>query len=227
MVKLTSTSRVALISTMGDDLTVVNAARVSFAKESEYAPDKDNVAVLKMTDAKLIAYLARNHHWTPFAHTMFTFRIACPIFVARQWFRHTIGVARNEVSRRYVDEEVEYFLPEIIRAKPEASIKQGSAGTHEFSDYWRSHIEIHYAAADRLYTAMIADGVAPEQARIVLPLGHMTEFYETGSLAFYMRCATLRLDPHAQSEIRDLMELLGNVIAPLCPVSWATLPPLG
>jgi thymidylate synthase (FAD) len=192
--KTTNTCRVALVDSMGNDLRVMDAARV-----------------------------ADHDHWTPFAHVMVTLRIACPVFIARQWFRHTIGVARNEVSRRYVDDDVQYFLPDEIRARPDASIKQGSGGKHPKSDQWRDAIDCVYTIADCLYEEMIADGVAPEQARMVLPLAHMTEFYETASLAFYGRVAGLRLDPHAQEEVRDLRELIDSTIQPIAPAAWQAL----
>jgi len=204
---------------MGNDLRVADAARVSFAKQSSL----DDNGELRAGDGKLIKYLADHDHWTPFAHVMVTLRIACPVFVARQWIRHTIGVARNEVSRRYVDDEVQYFLPDEIRARPDASIKQGSGGKHPKSDQWRDAIDCVYTIADCLYEKMIADGVAPEQARMVLPLAHMTEFYETASLAFYGRVAGLRLDPHAQEEVRDLMELIDQAIQPIAPAAWQAL----
>ena len=217
--KTTNTCRVALVDSMGNDLRVADAARVSFAKQSSL----DENGELRAGDGKLIKYLADHDHWTPFAHAMVTLRIACPVFVARQWFRHTIGVARNEVSRRYVDDEVQYFLPDEIRARPDASIKQGSGGNHPKSDQWRDAIDCVYTIADCLYEKMIADGVAPEQARMVLPLAHMTEFYETASLAFYGRVAGLRLDPHAQEEVRDLMELIDQAIQPIAPAAWQAL----
>ena len=217
--KTTNTCRVALVDSMGNDLRVADAARVSFAKQSSL----DENGELRAGDGKLIKYLADHDHWTPFAHVMVTLRIACPVFVARQWFRHTIGVARNEVSRRYVDDEVQYFLPDEIRARPDASIKQGSGGKHPKSDQWRDAIDCVYTIADCLYEKMIADGVAPEQARMVLPLAHMTEFYETASLAFYGRVAGLRLDPHAQEEVRDLMELIDHAIQPIAPAAWQAL----
>jgi thymidylate synthase (FAD) len=217
--KTTNTCRVALVDSIGNDLRVVDAARVSFAKQSSL----DDNGELRAGDGKLIKYLADHDHWTPFAHVMVTLRIACPVFVARQWFRHTIGVARNEVSRRYVDDEVQYFLPDEIRARPDASIKQGSGGKHPKSDQWRDAIDRVYTIADCLYEKMIADGVAPEQARMVLPLAHMTEFYETASLAFYGRVAGLRLDPHAQEEVRDLMELIDQAIQPIAPAAWQAL----
>jgi thymidylate synthase (FAD) len=204
---------------MGGDLRIADAARVSFHKESSL----DENGELRQSDARILKYLADHDHWTPYAHVMVTLRIACPIFVARQWFRHTIGVARNEVSRRYVDEPPEYFLPNVIRERPDASIKQGSGGEHPNSLWWINRIEPLFEEIDRLYAQMIEDGVAPEQARMILPMAHMTEFYETASLAFYGRVAGLRLDSHAQEEIRDLMWLVDAAVEPIAPVGWRAL----
>jgi thymidylate synthase (FAD) len=204
---------------MGGDLRIADAARVSFHKESSL----DENGELRQSDARILKYLADHDHWTPYAHVMVTLRIACPIFVARQWFRHTIGVARNEVSRRYVDEPPEYFLPNVIRERPDASIKQGSGGKHPNSLWWINRIEPLFEEIDRLYAQMIEDGVAPEQARMILPMAHMTEFYETASLAFYGRVAGLRLDSHAQEEIRDLMWLVDASVEPIAPVGWRAL----
>lgn len=207
------------MDSMGSDLRVVDAARVSFNKQSTL----DEHGQLKQKDARLIKFLADNDHWTPFAHIMVTLRIACPVFVARQWFRHTIGVARNEVSRRYVNEDPEFFLPDIIRSRPDGSIKQGSGGEHPHSAHWRQCMETYFDYGDILYKQMIEAGVAPEQARTILPVAHMTEFYETASLAFYGRVMGLRLDPHAQEEIRDLAREVGNAVRPIAPVSFEAI----
>jgi thymidylate synthase (FAD) len=178
---------------------------------------------LKQSDVGLVRYLAEHNHWTPFAHVVVTLRLAMPIFIARQWFKHTVGGTRNEVSRRYVDDQPEYFLPEILRARPDGSIKQGSGDEHPNSKFWLDAIKLQWQDVDYLYERMIADGVAPEQARIILPMGHMTEFYETASLSFYARAAGLRLDGHAQKEIRDLMLLVAEAVQPIAPVSWDRL----
>lgn len=219
--KITNTCRVDLVDAMGDDLRVVNAARVSMAKESVHDWDKPNG--LNLPDAKLLSYLAKNEHWTPFSHVVITLRIVAPIFTARQWFRSTVGVARNEVSRRYVDDAPEYFLPDVIRERPEKSIKQGSGGEHPKSKSIREDMEALFHYIDRFYRMMIEDGVAPEQARMVLPTSHMTEWYETGSLAYFARVAKLRLDHHAQVEVQDMMKLVAAAVAPIAPVSWTAL----
>ena len=207
---------VELLDTFGDDLTVVNAARVSFAKESTEMCERD---------AKLISYLADHHHVTPFFHPQARFRIKMPIFVAREWYRHQIGFARNEVSRRYVDMEPECWLPAVedLRAR-DPKLKQGSRPDPVAeAAWWQARIRQDHARSVDLYNEMIAGGVAPEVARVVLPQGMYTEFIETGSLAAYARLCGLRTSPDAQREIqayaRGLMELLG----PKFPVSWTAL----
>lgn len=209
---------VELLEKFGDDLTVVNAARVSFAKESKEFSEQD---------AKLVRYLAKHHHVTPFFHPQLRFRIKMPIFVAREWFRHQIGFARNEVSRRYVDSPPECYVPapEDIRAR-DPKAKQGSksepidnaAHTHE-------HIkEITHECMD-VYNTLLKQGVAPEIARMVLPQSMYTEFIETGSLAAYARLCALRLDPTAQKEIRDYATAVDKLLRDAFPVSWPALMP--
>jgi thymidylate synthase (FAD) len=206
--------KVTLIDHMGSDLTVVNAARVSMGKESKAFSDKD---------AKLISYLAVHNHWTPFAHCMITMREKVPLFVARQRFKHTVGFAYNEVSRRYVDDEPELFVPSW--RKRADNVKQGSAGP--LSESMNEQVEAIYknATTEALaaYDCLIAAGVCPEQARMVLPQSMYTEYYVTGSLAAWARAYQLRIDKHAQHEIRCLAELWDSVIAPLYPESWKWL----
>lgn len=220
--------KVDYINHMGDDLTVVNAARVSFDKESEWfmgnPPDYGMAGVLNPKDEKLISYLAKNKHWTPFSHCMITVRETVPIFVARQRMRHTVGFTYNEVSRRYVDDEPEFFKP-IWRQKAE-NIKQGSAGqikdyklTHYFDETYNEVLQV----CEDAYTNLIDIGVAPEQARMVLPLSTYTSYYCTGSLAAFSRAYLLRSEPHAQKEIQDLASMWNDIIKPLYPVSWNAL----
>lgn len=202
---------VELIDHMGEDLDVVNAARVSFHKESNE---------LSSSDIKLTHYLAKHDHWTPFAHCFAKFRVKVPIFVARQWFKHTVGFAYNEVSRRYVSDEPELFKAEVWRGKPEGNIKQGSSSTLEFIDddtlglleqsVWH-------------YNMLIEKGIAPEMARMVLPQATMTEFIVSGSLAAWARFYNLRSDDHAQHEIRWCAEQIGEEMAECFPNSWAAL----
>jgi thymidylate synthase (FAD) len=203
-----------LLEVFGTDLTVVNAARVSFEKESHS---------LTPGDERLIRYLADHQHISPFFHPQAQFRLKMPIFVAREWFRHQIGFARNEVSRRYVDSDPEFWTPDILRER-DTNKKQGSKETAiEANEEGRQQILAHNAESLRLYQDLLSKGVCPEQARIVLPQNMMTEFIETGSLAAYARLYQLRTDPHAQREIRELAYRIGELLSEAFPVSWAAL----
>jgi len=218
--------RVDLVDCMGTDLSVVNAARVSMAKESVW--DLEQVGFFKVTklsdaDVKLIGYLAKNKHWTPFSHPQITFRIKAPIFVARQWFKHMIGITRNEESRRYIDSEPEFFIPDTVRTRPAVSIKQGSGGAHPECETWREVLIEATGTALATYQIMVADGVAPEQARMILPQNTMTEWVETASLAAICRACGLRLDGHAQQETRMVAEQVAEIVARKFPVSWSAL----
>lgn len=211
-----SIGQVQLLHTMGDDLMVVNAARVSFNKESK---------MMTAGDAKLIKYLADHNHVTPFFHPQIQFRIKMPIFVAREWYRHQIGFARNEVSRRYVDSQPECYVPqeEDIRER-DKNLKQGSKSTPVVdADKIRKMFDETTKAAVETYNALLVKDVAPEVARMILPQSMYTEFIETGSLAAYARLYKLRHDPHAQKEIRDYADAVGKIIAEKFPVSWVAL----
>jgi len=203
-----------LIDSMGGDLTAVNAARVSFAKKKDVMDEKDE---------RLIRYLASHKHWTPFGHIILQFRITAPIFVARQWYRHTVGFARNEESRRYIRNEPSVFHPTNWRSKPEGSIKQGSGSVHQDSHFWDKDYKNLVDRSLRFYNKMIEDGVAPEQARMVLPQGTETSWVETASLYAYARLCNERMQPDAQVEIRDLAEMVYNECADVAPVSWKEL----
>ena len=207
------------IAHLGDDLMVVNSARVSFLKESEFDLD----GKVEPRDEKLINYLATHNHWTPFSHPQITLRETVPIFVARQRFKHMVGFTYNEVSRRYVDDTPEFFMPEVWRSRPEGSMKQGSGDAHPRSDTWVNSYNSFIELTLRQYEAMIKDGVAPEQARMVLPQSMMTSYYVTGSLAAFARAFKQRIDAHAQVEIQELAKQWGEIIQPLFPVSWAAL----
>lgn len=207
---------VELLDTFGDDLTVVNAARVSFAKES---------TEFSARDGRLINYLAEHNHVTPFFHPQLRFRIKMPIFVAREWYRHQIGFARNEVSRRYVDVTPECWCPrpEEFRAR-DANLKQGSAEEPvSTAGIWAASVKESQSLAIDLYEKMIAEGVAPEVARCVLPQSMYTEFIETGSLAGYARLCGLRTGADAQREIQGYAGGLATLVGPRFPVSWAAL----
>jgi len=207
---------VELLDKLGSDLTVVNAARVSFAKQSDSFNESDE---------RLIRYLAKHKHWTPFSQCQVQLRIAAPIFVARQAFKSSVGTSRNEISRRYVDELPTYYNPQEWRSRPTNGMKQGSgealskAVNNKCS---RIHVDI-VALADEAYRKLLLLGAAPEQARMVLPQAMMTEWIETGSLAYWARFYGLRSSPDAQKEIQDLAEKVAAVIAPLFPISWKAL----
>lgn len=205
---------VELLDTFGSDLTVVNAARVSFNKTADELTDRD---------AKLIKYLADHKHVTPFFHPQAQFRLKMPIFVAREWFRHQIGFARNEVSRRYVDSTPEMYLPAIVRAR-DKNLKQGSKSEPILANaLGRDLIQDINDRALETYEQLLEMGTAPEVARTVLPQGMFTEFIETGSLAAYARLCSLRLDPAAQWEIRQYAEAVRQLLMSRFPVSWAAL----
>jgi thymidylate synthase (FAD) len=209
---------VELLDTFGDDLTVVNAARVSFAKES---------TTMEPRDEKLLKYLADHHHITPFFHPQLRFRLKMPIYVAREWFRHTIGFARNEVSRRYVDDPPTFYLPrpEDMRER-DANLKQGSKATPiEEARHYRDLMKQFHRQAEELYAELLEAKLAPEIARGVLPQSMYTEFIETGSLSAYSRLCGLRMDPHAQAEIRAYAGAVAELIETRFPVSWRALHP--
>ena len=146
-----------------------------------------------------------------------------PLFVAREWYRHNIGLVRNEISRRYVDSLPEFYLPKVWRMRPDKSIKQGSGGTHPQSSNWFEAVLDLANEANSTYLEMIEDGIAPEMARMVLPQSMYTEFYETGSLAAYARICGLRIAPDAQQETRRYAEAVSELIAPYFEHSWAAL----
>jgi thymidylate synthase (FAD) len=201
---------VELQDTFGSDLTVVNAARVSFAKE---------VCEFKEGDRKLINYLVKHNHISPFFHPQIRFRLKMPIFVAREWFRHTIGFSRNEVSRRYVDDEPEIFIPEELRAR-DSNKKQGSKDSSiENNDAMVQKIRDFSNQSLELYNELLKEQVAPEVARGVLPQNMYTEFIETASLYGYMRLCRLRLDPQAQKEIREYATLISKLLEQKFPAS--------
>jgi thymidylate synthase (FAD) len=217
-----------LIQHMGDDLTVVNAARVSFDKESEWVEfgldyvTNEPILFLGEGDKKLISYLAKHGHWTPFSHCTITLRETIPIFVARQRFKHMVGFTYNEVSRRYVSDEPNFFTPDGWRRKAE-NVKQGSSS--ELVEDVAIDEEYHQFLyqAYTLYKTMLDAGIAPELARMVLPQSMYTSYYVTGSLYAFARAYNLRSDPHAQKEIQDLAAMWDEIIRPLYPVSWDAL----
>lgn len=207
---------VELLHVMGDDLMVVNAARVSFAKES---------VEFKEQDAKLINYLAKHNHISPFFHPQVQFRIKMPLFVAREWYRHQIGFARNEVSRRYVDTPPECWIPDPSELRQrDPKIKQGSKENPVGnSNFLHGAIAYQVRESINLYEQLLDQEVAPEIARTVLPQSMYTEFIETGSLAAYARLYKLRTSPDAQREIQKYARMVGDELSKKFPVSWAAL----
>lgn len=228
---------VEYVNHMGDDLAVVNAARVSFDKESnwelvdapQYGCDPNELYtqhVLSEQDKKLINYLAKNNHWSPFAHNSITLRIKAPIFVARQLVKHQVGGVWNEVSRRYVDSEPEFYFPDVWR-KAAKNVKQGSSDEKLEMLYpemdLAMYIESVLAETLSLYQTCLSKGMCPEQARMILPQNTMTEWWWTGSLMFFARVCKQRLDPHSQKETRDVAELISKQLLKLFPYSWEVL----
>lgn len=225
---------VTLIDNMGSDLSVVNAARVSFDKTSDWevvgykeevdieSRSIDLYPVHKLNDAdrKLISYLATHNHWSPFSHAFASFRIKAPIFVARQLVKHTVGLAWNEVSRRYVSTEPEFYLPDYWR-KSATNVKQGSAEALAgyFDPVTKKATELCLSA----YILMLSEGVCAEQARMILPQNTMTEWIWSGSLYAFARVCNLRLDSHTQKETQLVAQQLNNYMKDLFPESWKAL----
>lgn len=232
--------KVELIHSVGDDLDVANAARVSFDKVSEweyvnaacvdeqYRPIPEHSdKVLSEKDVKLINYLAKHKHHSPFNHSFLSFRVKAPIFVARQLVKHKF-MPWNEVSRRYVDSEPEFYFPEYWRSKAD-NVKQGSAegpviamriqDANEMTpEDW---VKLDVKQCLRAYNQMLVKGVCPEQARMVLPQNTMTEWRWSGTLGAFLDMLVLRLDPHTQKETRDVAELIAKEVKKLFPVSYA------
>ncbi|NBP03907.1 MAG: FAD-dependent thymidylate synthase [Proteobacteria bacterium] len=210
-------SEVTLVDKMGSDLSVVNAARVSFAKQSEFTTDESGKQFLSEQDERLIRFLATHNHWTPFGHASLSLHFKTPIFVARQLFKHEVGGVKNEISRRYVDNEPEFYIPDQWRKRHENK-KQGS---HE-----DQFVNINPAVIDNtiekclsLYNYLLEQGVAPEQARMILPQNMMVEWYWTGSLYFFARICNLRLQKDAQLETREVAEQIREIMQKEFPVS--------
>lgn len=206
---------VNLIDHMGSDLNVVNAARVSFGKAKDALDDADE---------KLIGYLARHEHWSPFAHTSVQFRVTAPIFVARQLAKHQVGAAWNEESRRYIDDAPIVYGPDTWRGRAD-NVKQGSGEALSLGDAYlcdRAYNTARGIATETYYT-LLERGVAPEQARMILPQATMTTWIWTGSLLFFARVCKLRLDDHAQAETREIARQIADWCNTLFPASWAAL----
>lgn len=251
--KTTNKSTVECINSMGSDLTVVNAARVSFDKESKWEEQifdteeeagqfgsvdldwvmSDNwmggypATRLSNKDEKLIKYLAKHNHWSPFAHTSIQLRVTAPIFVARQLVKHQVGGVWNEVSRRYVDDEPTFYFPTKWRKRAENK-KQGSSDEtvkpifHLYDDGDGAYLN-SVAASLQTYEELLVSGVAPEQARMVLPQNMVTSWYWTGSLMFFHRVYKQRTDSHSQLETQEVAHQIGDICAELFPTAWSAL----
>lgn len=233
--------KVEYIQHYGTDLTVVNAARVSFDKQSEWEYyDEDgrgpcdspshcgeyfNIAKLKSADEKLIRYLAKHKHTSCFEHMGATLKLKVPIFIARQIQRHRT-FSYNEISRRYVDTEPEFFWPDKWRKRAE-NVKQGSSDTAVTGEMWAyglpSAITEHVSDAVWLYNDMLDSDVAPELARMILPQNLYTEFYMSGSLRAWDHFLKLRLDGHAQVEVQEVAKMVEDILVSLFPVSVRAL----
>lgn len=220
-------SSVTLVDSMGDDRSVVNAARVSYGKESTELTERDK---------KLIRYLAQERHMSPFRHVQFTLEIECPEFVARQLYKHQVGMGYtsadfresatvwNEISGRYVTLEPSYYIPDIYRMQSPES-KQASYGRldQDVCAEAATLVENAVLSADRVYRELLSLGVAREQARIVLPLAMLTRFRVTASLEALVNLIRLRTHPHAQAETREVAEMIRSEVEHVCPVSLNAL----
>ena len=227
--------KVKLVDSMGSDLSVVNAARVSFDKIND-------TGIITEGDKRLIAFLARENHWTPFGHASLSFYVKAPMFVARQLGKHQVGLVWNEVSRRYVDSPPEFYYPENWRKRNEDK-KQGSyedqfveeiSFTHPYmGDIRGNKVTITEGVTKRaksitsqaynLYIEMLEASICPEQARMVLPQNMYTEWYWTGSLIAFARVCKLRLKPDTQKETREVAEQINLIASELFPESWKNL----
>jgi thymidylate synthase (FAD) len=202
------------INHMGCDMSVVNAARVSFGK-------KIDRMYTKPEDDKLIRYLAKHKHMSPFGHCFASFHVKAPVFVARQLVKHKF-LRWNEISRRYVDNEPEFYEPKTWRGRAKDK-KQGSAGMVELSDNVNAGPEFIHYEAKCLYQEMLDEGVCPEQARMVLPQSTMTEWYWSGSLDAFADMCNLRCASDTQAETREVATQISDRMRKLFPVSWAAL----
>lgn len=232
---------------MGDDLAVVNAAKVSMAEVGIEFDDEDHGRLIKYlargmsasSEAELIDMLSRetdkdaikaaiwafrrtSEHWTPFAHTAIKLRMSAPVPIRTQCFKHKAGFVENEESRRYIKSTPEIYFPDEWRMAAD-NVKQGSGGVHPLSSHWSSRYIRACRMAMSEYEAMIEDGICPEQARFVLPQGAIVNWIWTGNLAGFARFVNQRTDPHAQKEARDLANMVSDIISPLFPVSWGAL----
>ena len=242
--------RIDYVQHWGDDLIVVNAARVSFDKHSHWELRADpavdpregpagEIAVLSDRDSKLVNYLAKAGHTSCFEHMGATLKLKVPIFIARQIQRHRT-FSYNEISRRYVDNAPEFYMPDVWRAKAD-NVKQGSSDEaittltrtikdkHSEKKITFTDLDIHTVTGNavrnavKLYNDLLENKVAPEQARMILPQNMYTEFYMTGNLRAWEHFLKLRLDGHAQKEVQDVAKMVYKILQPLFPVSMKAL----
>ena len=236
---MTDNNYVTLIDHMGNDLSVVNAARVSFGKRIELDISQNNVdeygrwsgqiPILRFEDIKLIKYLAKHNHWSPFGHTSLQFHIKAPVFVARQLVKHQVGLVWNEISRRYVSDEPEFYTPEVWRGSAENK-KQGSSDEEidinpaigsgpQMLDNYQQVLK----SAKWTYEHLLDLGVCPEQARMVLPQSMMTEWYWSGTLYAFASICNLRCKPEVQLETQMIANQIDEQTRKMFPASWEAL----
>ena len=210
---------VTYVDHMGSDLSVVNAARVSFGKKSDWLPRVHNgeAKVLSAKDCRLIAYLAKHNHKSPFNHTFTTFHVKAPVFVARQLVKHEY-MPWNEISRRYVDVEPELYEAPVWRGRSEDK-KQGSYGEVESN----ANVLYYNKNALMMYRQLLDEGVAPEQARMVLPQSMMTEWYWSGTVFSFFKMCSLRCKDDTQAETRIVADAIDEEMENLYPISWEAL----
>lgn len=236
---------------MGTDQSIINAARVSFNKDSfkgESRTEEQDIGLLNYlargcsstiwkddlltlehgtddgeTAAALLKEIrTRPTHWSSFAHTAITIVCSAPVPIRTQAFKHQVGLTANEESRRYIDATPEYYIPEF-RSRPTGSIKQGSGLVHHRAGYWMDRYDARCKAAIQEYEDMISDGVSPEQARFVLPQGTIVNWVWTGNLYAFANFYIARSDSHAQKEIQELAEQIDLILRPLFPKAWQAL----
>lgn len=211
---------VTYVNHMGSDLTVVNAARVSFGKQSDWLPRVHNgeAKVLSQRDIKLIKYLAKHKHISPFGHCFASFHVKAPVFVARQLVKHKF-LRWNEISRRYVNSTPEFYVPDAWREASDDK-KQGSGDALDLNpDLAKNMVE----SSLQDYQYLLAKGVCPEQARMILPQSMMTEWYWSGSLDAFVDMCNLRCKPDTQAETREVAELIDDQMITMFPYSWEEL----
>lgn len=207
-------SDIHIVDHMGSDESVVRAARVSYAGDERTGVDKAG-------DARLINYLARNGHTSPFEHTYVTFHVKCPLFVRSQWHRHRMW-SYNEISRRYTSEDIEFYYPQELRLQ-DTKNKQSSHGTYIGEEDYLWYMKDAVRACTTLYDKMIDEGIAREQARMVLPQNLYTRFYASANLHSISKFLKERMDEHAQYEIRVYAEEMYRLVKELYPVSLAAM----